>query len=61
MGTIFVLWGGNFTDRLQGVDIPADKKLSEEGDFQKIVQEDFFGRDLARNAQIHKFDISSFD
>ena len=42
MGTIFVLWGG--TDILQGVDIPADKKLCEKGNVRKIVQEDFLSR-----------------
>ena len=31
-----------YTDILQGVDIPAGKKLCEKGDFQKIVQEDIF-------------------
>ena len=31
-----------YTDILQGVDIPAENKLSEKGDFRKIVQEDFF-------------------
>ena len=43
-----------YTDILQGVDIPAGKKLCEKGDFQKIVQEDFFCRDLARNAHIRR-------
>ena len=39
------------TDILQGVDIPAGKKICETGDFRKIVQEDFC-RELARNAHI---------
>ena len=29
-------------DILQGIDIPASKKLCEKEDFWKIVQEDFF-------------------
>ena len=43
METIFRATGWQFyTDILQGVDIPAGKKLSEKGEFRIIVHEDFF-------------------
>ena len=42
-GNSFCAMGWQFyTDILQGVDIPAGKKLYEKGDFRKIVEGDFF-------------------
>ena len=33
-----------YTDILQGVDIPAGKKICEKGNFRKIFQEDFLSQ-----------------
>ena len=62
-GNSFCAMGWQFyTDILQGVDIPAENKLSEKCDFRKIVQEDFlFHFREKRPYVIFQNDVDNFE